>query len=158
MDTTHGGPAVKMIFPKEDLLIERLMWFCPAHAVETQEVKAYEQKHKAISSIPVVFLMTWASIFHPQCIMYVSFWPFSSSYVTTLRTAVLYVSSLDLFVRWGQCSFFRAGLEDVLGGGDRSQHLAVCRNTSYSILRSCSFQILILSYITGGYHTFAWHL
>lgn len=86
------------------------------------------------------FLTTWASIFHPQCIVCL-FLPFYLSYVTSLRTAVLYVSSLDFFVWWGQCSSFRAGLEEVLGSGDRSQHLAVFRDTNYSILKSCSFQV-----------------
>lgn len=127
------------------------------HAVETQEVKEYGQKHKAITSIPVFSFIMWASIFHPQCFTYVSFSPFSlSCYNAQDSSAVCIITRF--VVGWEQCSSFRAGLEDMLDSGDRSQHLAMFRDTSYSILRSCSLQILILFYITGRCHTFSWHL
>lgn len=142
-----------MISPKEDLLTERLTWFCPCFWDTGSE-----RKWTPDYSIPVFFLNYVNKYFSPTvfyvCVFLTFF--FELCYNAQDSSAVCIITKF--VVGWGQCSFFRAGLEDMLGGGDGSQHLAMFRDTSYSILRSCSLQIVILFYITGGYHTFSWHL
>lgn len=75
---------------------------------ETQDVKSYEQKHKAIYSIPSVFFTISAKCFSPTNLLFVVF-DFFESCVTKLRTVVLCVSSVYLLLDESS-SFFIDGL------------------------------------------------
>lgn len=64
---------------------------------ETQDVKSYEQKHKAIYSKRFFLLLYQQSVFHPQMYYLLSL-TFFESCVTKLRTVVLCMSSVYLLL------------------------------------------------------------